>query len=194
MDPALLALPHQELVLLGVDTIANVSINEHLLGHTDNMFRRWTFNVSGLLRPQSGVRMAQLNPHAYARAYKAKLPYPFPSNGDATFVRKAQSDFGWDWSPAFVNLGLWKDVELRGFRSAVMVDLTVTQLSYEDVSDAFRRQWGLRDPGDVCQRHRVHARGPSGRARGAHSPPAEGGVHHRHLRCSSSPHAAHRLR
>ena len=36
------------------------------------------------------------------------------------FVRKAASDFGWDWGPAFAPAGITGTVELRGHSSAVL--------------------------------------------------------------------------
>ena len=32
------------------------------------------------------------------------------SNAARNFVRKAQSDFGWDWGPAFVPAGIWQNI------------------------------------------------------------------------------------
>jgi len=43
-------------------------------------------------------------------------PYSMYSGGDyfndsmRNFVRKTQSDFGWDWGPAFVPAGIWQNI------------------------------------------------------------------------------------
>ena len=44
--------------------------------------------------------------------------YPYDIHGNTNyipnaarnFVRKAQSDFGWDWGPAFVPAGIWQNI------------------------------------------------------------------------------------
>ena len=47
-----------------------------------------------------------------AKAY----PYSIPGGGKyfndsmRNFVRKTQSDFGWDWGPAFVPAGIWQNI------------------------------------------------------------------------------------
>lgn len=39
-----------DLVLHGVDTIANISINDHVLGTTNNMFDRYVFSVGKYMK------------------------------------------------------------------------------------------------------------------------------------------------
>ena len=34
------------------------------------------------------------------------------------FVRKTQSDFGWDWGPAFVPAGIWQNISVVTFNTA----------------------------------------------------------------------------
>ena len=48
----LLDIPGQaiDLVLFGVDTVADVFLNGYLVGSTDNMFVRYKFNVKPTLR------------------------------------------------------------------------------------------------------------------------------------------------
>ena len=151
VDGGLLSMARVELVLHGVDTIANVSFNGQYVGSTINQFRRWTFDVTALLQRQSTLAITILNAHTYSQAYRRRAlrDYSYYTNGDATFVRKSQSDFGWDWSPAFVNMGVHQPVELRGYVDAIMTEVTVTQVFWEDASDGLRSQYGLQQPGDV---------------------------------------------
>ena len=38
-------------------------------------------------------------------AQRSRRIFEFPNR---QFVRKQQSDFGWDWAPAFVPVGIWQ--------------------------------------------------------------------------------------
>ena len=166
VDAALLSMPRVELVLHGVDTIANVTVNGHYLGSTINQFRRWTYDVTSLLQQQSTLEVTILNAHAYSQSYRKRAlrDYSYYTNGDATFVRKTQSDFGWDWGPAFVNMGLHQPVELLGYNDAMLSEMTVTQVFWEDASDALRRQYGLHQAGDVLLNVTAYVRRTAGEA------------------------------
>ena len=48
--PELLKEEHVELLFEGLDTLAEVRLNGHLLGRTDNMFREWRFDVRPCLK------------------------------------------------------------------------------------------------------------------------------------------------
>lgn len=50
-----LAKDKQVLVLHGVDTVAEVLLNGHVLGTTDNMFVRYRFDVKGVLKVRGGT-------------------------------------------------------------------------------------------------------------------------------------------
>ena len=151
VDGSLLSMGRVELVLYGVDTVANVSLNGQYVGSTINQFRRWTFDVTSQLQQQSTLAITIFNAHTYSQSYRRRAlrDYSYYTNGDATFIRKSQSDFGWDWGPAFVNMGLHQTVELRGYNDAVMTEMTVTQVFWEDASEVVRSQYGLQQAGDV---------------------------------------------
>src|SRR5690242_5840352 len=52
-DPNVLSEEHITLVCEGLDTIADVYLNGTYLGHAENMFRRWEWDVKKLLRDGS---------------------------------------------------------------------------------------------------------------------------------------------
>src|SRR5581483_5137963 len=41
------------------------------------------------------------------------------------FIRKMQSSFSWDWGPAFPTQGIWRDIVLEGYNTAIIRDVTV---------------------------------------------------------------------
>ena len=51
MRPEILKLQHVELVFAGIDTYAQVFLNESPLFQADNMFREWRVDGRSLLKP-----------------------------------------------------------------------------------------------------------------------------------------------
>eukprot|EP00041_Stephanoeca_diplocostata_P033319 m.1098601 g.1098601 ORF g.1098601 m.1098601 type:complete len:993 (-) comp24314_c0_seq13:202-3180(-) len=125
-----------DLVFEGIDTVGNVSLNGAFVGVTNNQHRTWTFNVSAIVQNQNNVLQVTLTPAtSYADAHASKYPY---SIGDETFipqrvpnkafVRKQQSDFGWDWGPALVPAGIWRPVVFYQY-DVVRITNVVTTVS-----------------------------------------------------------------
>jgi beta-mannosidase len=105
-----------QLVFDGLDTYADVYLNDILVLKADNMFRQWKVDAKSILRPSGNklrilFRSAQNVVDSLA---KAALPYVIPDNPRA-YVRKAQYHFGWDWGPKFTGCGIWKPVRVEAF-------------------------------------------------------------------------------
>ena len=111
------------LVFDGLDTFANVSLNNHALGQSSNAFLRFDVDVpAGLLR--SGIDANELtvsftNPEAVGQTAAAEYPIPlreFRANrysySGRPFVRKSQTHFGWNWGPGFISSGIYRGVRL----------------------------------------------------------------------------------
>ncbi|KAG1950792.1 beta-mannosidase [Pimephales promelas] len=123
------------LVFEGVDTISTISLNGVTIGKTDNMFRRYDFEVTGLLKDQenilqvwimSAVTYASQKSHAHTE-YRVPPDCPPPvQKGEChvNFIRKAQSSFSWDWGPSFPTLGIWKGVLLEVFNTLRVLSFT----------------------------------------------------------------------
>jgi len=107
----------------GIDTISSIYLNDKLIGKTANAFREHTFGVerSLLLTSGNNLRIQIEATLAYASGQASAYPYPIPATqnynvwaepSNRSFVRKAGSDMGWDWGPAFVPVGITGDVTL----------------------------------------------------------------------------------
>jgi beta-mannosidase len=121
-----------ELVFHGLDTFARVFLNGQPILEADNMFRTWRVDVTRLLRSGDNeleVRFSSPLPQALS-AYES-LPYHMPAGNDRgnppsrVFVRKAAYHYGWDWGPRFVTSGIWRTIELKGWRGARITDLHI---------------------------------------------------------------------
>jgi beta-mannosidase len=108
-----------ELVAEGLDTLATVELNDHLLGRTANQHRSHTFDVTSLLREgenRLSITFAAAEPAAYAVDAADHRPYVgiHPFNA----LRKMASSYGWDWGPVLVSAGIWKPLRLLSWSTA----------------------------------------------------------------------------
>ncbi|KAI0935321.1 hypothetical protein AcW1_008721 [Taiwanofungus camphoratus] len=106
------------LVFYGLDTIANITVAGHPLAWVNNEFRQYVYDVSDLVvAPAPGDNNITV---AFESAYlyglnvtslpdtEVPLTPDFEYAGFRQYLRKIQSDFGWDWGPAFVPSGIFK--------------------------------------------------------------------------------------
>ncbi|WP_282204285.1 glycoside hydrolase family 2 protein [Kitasatospora fiedleri] len=118
--PAGDAATRRELVFHGLDTVAEVSVNGHVVGRTANMHRTHAFDVTALVTPTGNeLRVHIGSVYDYTDARRAESG-ELPSTYDEPFnhVRKMAANFGWDWGPTLVTAGIWKPVELLGWSGA----------------------------------------------------------------------------
>ena len=136
------------LTMVGVDTVATVSINGIFAGYTDSAFITWELFVAKAVLNQgvNTISVAFTNARAAGMARASTYPYPVPASiyyhtwsepGDTwvynatcetgpcvgglpfrNFVRKSPTDFGWDWGPSFMPTGITGSVTLRPSKSA----------------------------------------------------------------------------
>ena len=121
-----------ELTFDGIDTVADVVLNGQYIASSHNMFRRLTLALGAnlLLPGQNNLTVRISSPVLSAQSYHDQYPYELPVSDPAgeipyrNFLRKAQSDSGWDWGGGFAPSGIWKHCELRAFDEALLVDAT----------------------------------------------------------------------
>lgn len=121
----------------GIDTVSSIYLNGQLLGHTTNMFVRYSFDVINYLKPENILEIKIISPvwAAKARADEylsndVKVPPNCPhsrANGEChrNMLRKMQASFGSDWNLAAPSMGIWKPVDLEYFEVAIMRDVDV---------------------------------------------------------------------
>ena len=116
VNPSMLKQKNVELVFDGLDTYANVYINNQLVLKADNMFRQWRVAVKKYLQPGQNklVVVFQSAQNVVDSLAKKDLPFVIPDN-PRVYARKAQYHFGWDWGPKFTTCGIWKTVRLESY-------------------------------------------------------------------------------
>jgi beta-mannosidase len=124
----------QEKILLvcdGLDTLARVVLNGHELGRTENMFRKYEWDVKSLLNAQGDntLTIAFSSPVQYATEQQAIRPMAGVSQAipGGPHLRKAPCQFGWDWGPQLPPIGIWKDIRLEGYSEARLSEVHLRQ-------------------------------------------------------------------
>jgi len=131
--PALLKHQHLELVFEGLDTYANVFLNDTPLLSADNMFRTWRVDSKSALHAGANtLRIRFRSPINEVLPVMAKINYQLPSPNDQgektyPYTRKAAYHFGWDWGPRFVTSGIWKPLYIEAWDDARVEDLHILQ-------------------------------------------------------------------
>ncbi len=125
VDSTALGHDHIDLVFDGLDTFADVYLNDQSLLHADNMFRRWRIPAKSTLKPgQNTLRVVFHSAITKMLPYVKSLPYVLPSISThnfgneeniatAPYTRKAPYQYGWDWGPRFMTEGIWQPVRLE---------------------------------------------------------------------------------
>ncbi|TVY87235.1 Beta-mannosidase A [Lachnellula willkommii] len=107
------------LLFNGLDTFTSIELCDQHVASTNNQFRQYYFEVSSILASCSGTPKLSINFGSAVNitADIANEPgqekWPFAVEGhfefaNRQFMRKEQSDFGWDWGPGFSPAGIWQ--------------------------------------------------------------------------------------
>lgn len=114
----------------GLDTLADIYINDLLLGSADNMHRIWKYDVTGRIHETGNLlRVVFHSPITAIERMQEKRPLW----GVATtipgypYLRKAHYMFGWDWGPQLPDMGIWRAVSLWGVGGARLEGVFVKQ-------------------------------------------------------------------
>ena len=107
------------LIFEGLDTYAHVYLNEVQILKANNMFLEYSINVKELLKKDNILRVEFLSAvkegeYLYDE-HEIQLPADNDRNEKATsvYTRKAPFQYGWDWGPRFVGVGIWKPIYLE---------------------------------------------------------------------------------
>jgi len=121
------------LVCEGLDTLAAVEVNGTLVGQANNMFVPHRFPVTDAVRAgENSIRVHFAETFSKIREMAERRE--LAASGDGTFrlwgghyIRKNQSNYGWDWGPVCVTAGIWRDIYIEQPHAARLADLAVRQ-------------------------------------------------------------------
>ncbi len=128
------AFENADLQFGGLDTYADVYLNDSLVLEADNMFVAWEVPAKRYLK--KGENQLRIYFHSAVNTGMKKLknvPYLImaanelaPENERTNvFTRKAPFHYGWDWGPRLVTCGVWKPVRIQGWNNARMNNIYI---------------------------------------------------------------------
>ncbi|MEP1536826.1 MAG: glycoside hydrolase family 2 protein [Paracoccaceae bacterium] len=130
-----------DLVLYGLDTVAEVSINGQVVLNGQNSFRRYVVDASSALKIGGNeIRITFRSSVQEAAERQAAQPYYVPySEGNSpipngNMLRKVQCDFGWDWNIALAPFGITGCIGLSSRTNARITEIVVTQTHSKDMA------------------------------------------------------------
>ena len=148
-DPQMLAEKKSFLVCDGLDTLAEVTLNGRALGKTDNQFRTYRWEVTGILKDGNNeLTILFRSPLVFIRARQAERP--LTGGGDipgGPHLRKSPYHWGWDWGPKLPAIGIWQDIRPKDFPSRAWTTCTSASIMR-------RRKYG-----SACARRSGHSPG-----------------------------------
>ena len=128
--PDMLSAKHVDLILNGLDTYADVYLNDALVISGNNMFRTWKADVRNYLHPKDNMlKIYFTSPISKEKTANNNSFTDFPAIPDNTrvYTRKAGFHYGWDWGPRFVTCGL-QSAEIQTWNDIKMTDVFLKQI------------------------------------------------------------------
>lgn len=127
-----------DIVFEGLDTYADVYLNDSLILNADNMFRTWTVPVKGIAKEKDNKLKVYLHSPIKTDIPKYDaLPYHYYAGNDqsqnggvfdkrvSVFARKAPYHYGWDWGPRLVTSGIWRPAYIEAYDGPRISDIFI---------------------------------------------------------------------
>ncbi|MDE5881472.1 MAG: glycoside hydrolase family 2 protein, partial [Muribaculaceae bacterium] len=127
-----------DLIFKGLDTYADVYLNDSLILRADNMFREWAVPVKNILKDTDNtLRILFHSPIKTDLPKFDKLDFRYEAVNDqsenggifdkqvSVFARKAGYHYGWDWGPRLVTSGIWRPIILEGWSGLKIDDVFI---------------------------------------------------------------------
>ena len=129
----------------GLDTYAQVYLNDSLILSSNNAFRNYKVPVKDFVLLNNSLSIKFTPTHIKEEIEKNKLGYTLPE-GRRIFTRKAQFQYGWDWGPSLNTMGIWKDVSLNAWDDAKIENVFLKKKSYTEDQAKITAKITLSDP------------------------------------------------
>ena len=105
----------------GLDTYADIFLNNIKVLSANNMFHPWIADVKDVIKDgMNNLEIHFRSPLKEVSGQMNSIDHALPADNDqagktSPYTRKAPYHYGWDWGPCLVTSGIWKEVELIGW-------------------------------------------------------------------------------
>jgi beta-mannosidase len=140
LSEAMLKQENIDFVFNGLDTYADVYINDSLVLNANNMFRTWRVQAKKYIRQGDNTLRIYFNSPVKVDVPKwDALPYHYEASNDqsengglfdkkiSVFARKAGYHYGWDWGPRLVTSGIWRPINIEAWSTCRIANLFINQ-------------------------------------------------------------------
>lgn len=114
----------------GLDTLCDIFINNHKVAYCDNMHRIYEIDIKeNLKKGENEIYIIFYSSVKYINVKQNKLRLwgVGESMDGYPHIRKPHYMFGWDWGPQIPDIGIWRDISIKGYQSGKIDDVYVTQ-------------------------------------------------------------------
>lgn len=119
----------------GIDTLADIYVNETFLGTAYNMHRTWEYDVTEEIKAgENELKIVLHSPTKYIKEENEKVYTGGSTDAMEGFphLRKAHCMFGWDWGPRLPDAGIFREVSLLGVQKGRFESVYVRQQHEEE--------------------------------------------------------------
>ncbi len=114
----------------GIDTLADIYLNDNFIGDAYNMHRTWEYDIKDIA--SAGANVLKIVLHSPTKYIKEEQEKCYTGGSDDAMqgfphLRKAHCMFGWDWGPRLPDAGIWRDVRILGIEEGRFEQVYVKQ-------------------------------------------------------------------
>jgi beta-mannosidase len=133
------------LVFEGLDTYADVYLNDQLVHSNNNMFVKSEISLADVnLKKDNELVIRFKSPVITGLSELEEYGLPLPADNDqsikggmgdnriSVFTRKAPYHYGWDWGPRLVTSGIWRNAYIQFVDKASIENIYIRQKSLDD--------------------------------------------------------------
>jgi beta-mannosidase len=115
---------HISIFFYGLDTYADVYLNDLIIISANNMFIPWEIEInSKILKRKNELKIIFHPTKKHETEIYSRLNYKLPE-GSRSITRKAAFQYGWDWAPKYLGCGIWTNVELHIWQSTNFTNIS----------------------------------------------------------------------
>lgn len=121
----------------GIDTLADIYVNQILVGTAYNMHRSWEYDLLSEDVLREGTNELQVVLHSPTRYIKEENAKVYTGGSGECMegfphLRKAHCMFGWDWGPRVPDAGIYRNVALVGVEKSRIESVYITRIHEEN--------------------------------------------------------------